>query len=236
MRSVNSARVNPGYVVKTVLIALLMIPFPVSAQEAASPETSDVERFITHLRANFEDIHEVSMRFHMTDPSLGGLIVLQMEWNEGRMTNGSVLENETGSKEEGAALLEAIGKWRIDGIEGPSSLQIPFRIKLVGSDDPAFPQSGILTGSVKNASGTPIHRAQIRFISSDDAETTLDPARTNREGVFIRTLVRPGTWDLECSAEGFETAIIPAVEFEAGTHHVRHFTLQPVSQSPSPPR
>lgn len=229
--TVNRRSNFPARTVLATLITLLLSFGSASfAQETEAADQSDAQRFLSYLRANFEDIHEVSMRYHMTDPSIGGLIVLQMEWEGGKMLDGRVIENETTSQEEGAALLDAIRKWRIDGITGPSTLEIPFRIKLVGSDDPTFPDRGILTGSVRAVDGSPIHQAQVRFSSSAGSDANLRPARTNREGVFIRTLVEPGTWDLECSAEGFEPVRISAVAFGAGTHHIRHFTLKPIEK------
>jgi hypothetical protein len=191
------------------------------------PDPADLQRYRDHLRAHFDDIHDVSMRFHMDDPSLGGLIALRMAWADGRLHSAEVLENETGSDAEAQALIDALGGWQIDGLAGPTAFNAAFRIRLVGSDHPEFPHRAILTGSVRDPSGAPLHGARISF-SPSDAETTdeVPPATANREGIFIRTLIPPGSWDLVCSLEGRESANMDGVSLAAGQHRIIHFTLE----------
>jgi hypothetical protein len=43
-------------------------------------------------------------------------------------------------------------------------------------------------------------------------------AETNREGVFVRTLIPPGTWDLEYSLQGYESTLKEGVTLSAGQH------------------
>ena len=45
---------------------------------------AEVDLFLAHLRAHFDDIHDVSMRFHADDPWIEGTIILGMDWRDGR--------------------------------------------------------------------------------------------------------------------------------------------------------
>lgn len=181
--------------------------------------------FLSFLRQNFEDIHEVSMRFHMVDPSIGGVILLRMTWEDGNLVRGEVVDNQTGSQEEGLAMLEAMRGWTIPDLEGPSTFSVPLRIKLVGSDHPEFRSRAILTGSVKDSSGRPLHRARIVFESESEG-MEVPPASSNREGIFVRTLIPPGRWNVSCWLEGYETVRMNDISLVAGQHQVLHFQLR----------
>jgi hypothetical protein len=189
-----------------------------------SQESSGRDLFLDHLREHFDDIHDVSMRFHMDDPSIGGVIVFRMTWEQGRMVAGEVIENETGNNSEGEAFLSMMGNWTIDGISGPSTFDIPLRIKLVGSDDPAFPERGIVTGSVTAGSDKSIHNAVVSF-EPLQGQAAVPDARSNREGIFVRTLIPAGRWRVTCAAEGFRTSSPEVIELNAGTHRILHFSL-----------
>lgn len=187
----------------------------------------EVAIFLGHLRARFDDIHDVSMRFHAADPSIDGTITLAMIWRDGRLESGEVTGNDTGCEEEGRALLDAVRGWQIAGLVGPARLVVPLRIRLVGRDDPAFPSTGILTGSVRDAGGRPLHRARIRFEPRDPSLARVPDAVTNREGIFVRTLIPPGDWDLVCTADGHREASLTGVRLSAGQHRREDLVLAP---------
>jgi hypothetical protein len=51
-------------------------------------------------------------------------------------------------------------------------------------------------------------------------------AETNREGIFVRTLIPPGTWNLECLLDGYETESKLGVVLSTGQHTRERFTLK----------
>jgi hypothetical protein len=184
---------------------------------------------INHLRDNFDDIHDVSMRFHHLDHRLNGVIGIAMKWEDGRMTFASVAGNETNSQEFADALIANIGKWYIEGLTGPLSIILPLRIKIVGSDDSTFSEKGILTGEITDSDGNPVRGAELHLRSSSNPEDTLANCYSNREGIFVRTLIPVGSWDLECSAPGFDRVLIENIGFEQGDHVRKKITLQKVN-------
>lgn len=223
---------NARRLIAGIAFSILMTTATASDEE---PDPAQVERFMNHLRENFEDIHEVSMRFHMEDPSLAGMIVTSLTWDGGRLVSGEILENETGNDEEARALIEAMRRWQIDGLGPRCTMTIPFRITLVGSDDPLFPESAILTGSVRDVSGTAIGGARILVAPSPTAgrDSLLADAiqiRANREGIYVRTLIPPATWDLTCTKEGYRPAGVAGVKLGPGEHRIEHFTLEPLGE------
>jgi hypothetical protein len=205
----------------------------IGAMQATSPRQATEEEvglFLTHLREHFDDIHDVSMRFHAQDPSISGTVVLELVWNEGRLIDARVISNDTGNEAEGPAMIEAIRPWRIDALQAldvPVRMTIPLRIRLVGSDDPDFPHRAILTGTVRDAAGRPVHRARVEFSARDSSLGPVPPARTSREGIFVRTLIPPGSWDISCVAEGHAPVVLDNVELTAGQHRIEEFTLRP---------
>ena len=202
---------------------------------ATSPREAtreEIDLFFTHLRAHFDDIHDVSMRFHAEDPSIDGTITLAMTWRDGRLEDGEVAGNDTGCEDEGPALLEAVGAWHIEGLDGPARLRIPLRIKLVGSEEPAFPHRAIVTGSVRSAGGRWLHRARVEFVPRDEGVEPVPDALTSREGIFVRTLIPPGSWDLVCTADGHGEEKIAGVRLSAGEHRRADFVMAP-SEAPS---
>jgi len=230
------------FAVLAFTLAVVAAPLVVASDEAAphkpeqsgdapvDPSRAAFDTFISHLRANFEDIHEVSMRFHMSDPTQNGMMVVQMTWGKGRMEAATILSNET-SAEEGEAILDVLRRWRIDELSEPATFVVPFRFRIVGSDDPRYPDMGIVTGRVTGPEGKPIPGAEIELVRDDKS---LEPirARANREGVYVRTLIPPGTWTAVCRAEGLRTAKIAGIELAEGTHRIVRFYLEPVEQVP----
>lgn len=236
---------------RLVLFALLLLaptapspgmdppgPAPVQAtsasarapEEPVDPSREAFQTFIRYLREHFDDIHDVSMRFHMTDPAQNGMMVIQMTWTDGRIEAATVVENET-NEAEAEAILEVLRRWEIAELTGPVTFLVPIRFRIVGSDDPTYPDKGILTGSVTGPDGTAVDGAQIELIPGSDSQEPIR-ARANREGVYVRTLIPPGTWDVVCSAEGFRTSRIAGVTFEKGGHRIVRFYLKPTQTTP----
>ncbi|MEJ2637353.1 MAG: carboxypeptidase-like regulatory domain-containing protein [Calditrichia bacterium] len=190
-------------------------------QSDAKASTNDslcTALLINHLRANFDDIHDVSMRFHHMDHTLNGIIQIQMHWENGIMTAASVAANETGNSEFANALIENIKKWHIKELTGPFDIVLPLRIKIVGSDDSTFSQKGILTGKIFDSDNHPIHNARLTFRSPSNPNDTLRNCYSNREGIFVRTLIPTGSWDVECNATGFQKVILKDISFGKGEH------------------
>lgn len=171
---------------------------------------------INHLRQNFDDIHDVSMRFHHKDHNLNGVIQISMLWENEKMQKGEVIWNETKDESFGKELVEKIKDWKITGLEGPFEIILPLRIRIVGLDDPTFSQKSIVTGIINDNNNKPLHRAKVIFIS-EQGDTT-DFAHSSREGIFVRTLINPGKYRLEFSMEGYETKILPEVILGIGEH------------------
>jgi hypothetical protein len=165
------------------------------------------------------------MRYHLHDPSLGGVIALRMVWEDGRMVKATVEENETGSTEEAAALIEVIRRWAVEGLDG--TFTIPFRITMVGSDDPDFHRLAIVTGTVRDRAKIPLSGATITFTSVGSGAGGVPDGRTNREGIFIRSLIPAGEWTVRCAAPGYRAAIREGVSLESGEHRVLSFVLEP---------
>jgi hypothetical protein len=178
-----------------------------------------------YLRANFADLHDVSMRFHHMDHTIGGIIEFAMSWENGMLTTVAVANNETDNADLAAALIEKFRTWRIEGLDGPFRINLPINIRLVGSDDPLFEERAILTGTVTAVSGEPLHGAEVQFIALRPDEEPVPAARTNREGVFVRTLIPPGEWSLQCTHDGWAPAIIAGVALTAGQHHRERIVL-----------
>jgi len=180
-----------------------------------------------YLRANFADLHDVSMRFHHMDHTIGGMIEFAMSWESGELTTVAVANNETDNADLAAALIEKFRTWRIEGLDGPFRINLPINIRLVGSDDPLFETRAILTGTVTDSGGQPLNGAEVRFIALRAGQEPVPAARTNREGVFVRTLIPPGEWSLQCSHDGWTPVIVAGIALTAGQHHRERIVLTP---------
>jgi hypothetical protein len=188
-------------------------------------DTLNWNTFITHLRENFDDLHDVTMRYHHRDYTINGIVTLWMAWENGRLKSSDVVGNETGSDDLPASLIEKMEDWEIQDLTGPAEITVPVNVKLVGLDHPDFPNTAILTGEVQDAGGNPVHGAMIMI--RPQVAGAVFRAETNREGIFVRTLIPPGTWDLECSHQGYETASKEGVDLAAGEHTRESFVLEP---------
>ena len=171
----------------------------------------------TYLQEHFDDFHDVTMRYHHQDHTINGLVEIKMNWENQVLKSAEVVTNETGSDDLPEALIEKMKGWNIEGLDGPAEITLPVRVKLVGLDDPEFPNTAILTGEVTDQDGNPIPDALIMI--KPQVAGMVYRARTNREGIFVRTLIPPATWDLECSHSGYETVTKEGVSLAAGDHH-----------------
>lgn len=180
---------------------------------------------INHLRNNFDDIHDVSMRFHHLDHRLNGVIQIRMHWENGYMTESSVALNETNNEEFANALIKNIEKWHIKDLTSPFDIVLPFRIKIVGSDDSTFFKKGILTGEIFDIKNNPIKGARLTFRSSNNANDTPRSCYSNREGIFVKTLIPVGSWNIECNAPGFQNVILRNISFGEGEHLRRKISM-----------
>jgi hypothetical protein len=198
------------------------------APGAAANDSIYTVMLIDHLRANFDDIHDVSMRFHHLDHRLNGMIRLRMHWENGRMISSSVALNETNNEDLARALVRNIEKWNIPGLKGPFDIELPLRIRIVGSDDSTFSRKGILTGEIRDDSGRPVRNVRLSFRSAASPGDTLRACYSNREGIFVKTLIPPGEWNVECAAAGYETVTLRNTAFKAGDHIREKITLRSI--------
>jgi len=174
--------------------------------------------FLTYLRNNWDDIHDVIMRFHYEDPELKGKVFIQMDWQNGSLFSASVDSNSTGNPALGKELIESMKKWNISGLADKWITTIPFKTEIVGSNQPEFPECAILTGKVIDTDGNPIQGAKLNLTSLDEINSQPTPVNTNREGIFIKTLIPSGDWSLNCTKDGYSTVTIDKLSFGMGEH------------------
>jgi hypothetical protein len=204
-----------------------LLCLPVLAQAADdSPEASNARLFMGHLRGHWDDIHDVIMRFHNQDPYLRGVARITMDWRHGKLASASVDSNTVGDPALGPALIAAMKGWSIPGMSEGWVATVPFKTEIRGGGDPSFPERGIFTGMVTDVSGTPIHGARLVLAPRDTLQARPDTTYTNREGIFICTLIKPGRWRLECSRDGYIQAIVDTLDFERGRHVRRVINLK----------
>jgi hypothetical protein len=202
---------------------------PEAGQNTSTNDSVYTAMLINHLRSNFDDIHDVSMRFHHLDHRLNGVILFNMHWENGRMTSSSVVKNETNNEEFADALSANIEKWYIKDLTGPFDINLPLRIRIIGSDDPTFPEKGILTGEIFDYDGKPLKDAKLSFQSVVNSSDTLRNCYSNREGIFVMTLIPVGSWNIECTAVGFEKVSLKDISFGKGDHIRKKITLRPLN-------
>lgn len=217
-----------------VMILCILFAGPLSSQtaELSAPDqngdrdSSYTAILIRHLRQNFDDIHDVSMRFHHSDHKLNGRITLHLEWSSARLDTAWVNENETGNPDFARELIKNIGRWEIQEISDRFTIDLPLMIRIVGKDDPTFEQKAILTGRISDASGNPVLRAQIRFASLDTPGDTLVTCFTNREGIFVRTLIPPGNWQISVHHDSHMEYPARKITFSQGEHQRIYINLK----------
>ncbi len=187
--------------------------------------------FVDYLRGNFDDIHDVSMRFHHQDPALNGLISFDLTWRDGRLVSCLVVENETGSPAFAGALVKAMEGWHVTGMESACEFPFSFRIKIVGSDDPTFPEKAIFTGFISDIKGRPVGNARISLAGVSGDDPAMPDGRSNREGIFVRTLIPPGSWNVRISCPGYADFVLDEMDFRAGEHQRIEAVLEELPES-----
>jgi hypothetical protein len=123
------------------------------AEEAAytRADTLNWNLFVGYLQEHFDDFHDVTMRYHHKDHTINGIVEIRMTWEGGLLKSAEVLSNQTGSDDLPESLIEKMRQWEITGLEGPAEITVPVNVKIVGLDDPEFPNTAILTGEVRDA-------------------------------------------------------------------------------------
>jgi hypothetical protein len=192
-----------------------------AAEEAATPgytkaDTLHWNLFVSYLQEHFDDFHDVTMRYHHKDHTINGIVEIRMTWEGGLLKSAEVLSNETGSDDLPESLIEKMRGWEIPGLDGPAEITVPVNVKIVGLDDPEFPNTAILTGEVLDAEGNPLPGVMV--VIKPQVAGMVYRAETNREGIFVRTLIPPGTWDIEYSLQGYEPSVKQGVSLAAGQH------------------
>jgi len=198
-----------------------------SKQNTTNYDSVYTALLIDHLKNNFDDIHDVSMRFHHMDHNLNGIIQIKMYWEKGRMTSSSVGINETNNKDFADALIQKFQKWYIKDLIGPFEISLPFRIKIIGSDDSTFSEKGILTGEIFSNDGEPLNNVRLGFRSVENPSDTLLNCISNREGIFVKTLIPVGNWDIDFFVSGFQKYSLNKVSFQKGNHIRERIILRP---------
>jgi hypothetical protein len=186
------------------------------APGAAAADSASANLLVGHLRTHFDDLHDVTMRFHHKDPTINGMIEIKTTWENSRLKSAETIRNETGSDDLADALIEKLKTWEIEGLIGPFETVIPINVKIVGLDDPKFADCGILTGEVLDEEGSPLQGVMV--VIKPEVAGMVYRAETNREGIFVRTLIPPGAWDVEYSLQGYETLTHEGVRLSAGKH------------------
>jgi len=148
-----------------------------------------------------------------------------MEWVNGRLNSASVDSNSTGNNDIGPAFIVALKKWNIPGLPERWESAIPFRARIVGSESPNFREKGIFMGKVSDRQGRPVEGAMIILRPEDIAGAKQDTITTNREGIFIWTLIEPGLWEIDCIKQGYRLGKTLKVTIEPGIHIIREITI-----------
>jgi len=189
-----------------------------SEQNNATNDSLYTAIMINHLRNNFDDIHDVSMRYHHIDHTLNGIIVIGLHWENGRLRNYSIERNDTDNEKFAIDLAENIENWFIKELVNPFDLNLPLNIQIVGRNDSTFTQKGIFTGKIVDEVGNPINGAKLSFISPNDKNDTLRSVYSNREGIFVKTLIPVGNWNVIFEVEGYDRAVFENIRFKEGEH------------------
>lgn len=200
------------------VLVLLVISFGATQINAQNDENSDQEIFMNHFKQNWDDIHDVIMRYHYEDPWLQGRALINMTWTQGRLEDAEVLENSTGNPGFGIDLIAAMKSWEIKKISGPWSSALPIKTSIKGSEEPDFAEYGILTGKLIDREGKPLSGAGLVLVSTDKTSIKSRALHTNREGIFIETLIFPGTYQLTCNVKGYAPVTIENIVIEKGKH------------------
>ncbi|MBN1340544.1 MAG: carboxypeptidase regulatory-like domain-containing protein [Bacteroidales bacterium] len=202
-----------------VLGISLILSLAVSGQTNHNPpQDPNMKIFMDYFRSHWDDIHDVVMRYHHEDPWMKGTVYVRMEWVHGKLYTAAIDSNSTGNQAFGTALMDVMQKWEIPELTEIWATVLPVRTEIYGSRQPEFNERGILTGTIKASSGEPLAGTRMILIPVEIMNARADTFFSNREGIFIRTLITPGTWKLECSKEGYLNTTIDSLSVEKGVH------------------
>lgn len=215
-----------------LMITLVILSYSQNNEQNQSSAAIDSKQdsvyrsiLIDHLRKNFDDIHDVSMRFHHIDHRLNGRIILYMYWHQGQLDSARVVENQTGNSSFALAFIDKIREWNIPGLKDHFETNLPLMIRIVGLADSTFEQKSIFTGKVTDQNGKPVRNARLDFISVANPADSLRACYTNREGIFVKTLIPAGYWRVTCRHDEFRINNIGDMQFKAGQHHRTELSL-----------
>lgn len=152
------------------------------------------------------------------DPYLKGTVEIKMEWINGKLSNADVKSNNTGSPNFGTALIDAMQNWYIKELPIKWNSMVPFKTEIYGSKNPAFKDCCIFTGKVIQLNGLPVKKARIILNPVLNGEAKADTLYTNREGIFIKTLLKPGKWEVICQNPVVELAEEFQINISVGEH------------------
>lgn len=211
---------------RNIILMLLMLLPAATHLNAQTDTKSEGEIFMDNLRKNWDDIHDVIMRYHYEDPWLKGKVVINMNWQQGTLENGDILENTTGNELFANDLVTVLESWEINELAGPWSSALPIQTTIKGSEDPDFTEYGILTGKILGKDGKPLPGAGLVLVSTDNRSRRSRALHANREGVFIETLIPPGTYRLSCNVKGYKPVTIENILIEKGKHCKRDIDIK----------
>lgn len=195
------------------LLLIILFITPILSQQA-----NYRTHFMNYFNANINDVHNVIMKFHKDNPYMQGTVYCHLTWEKGNLINYSIDSNTTNNSSFAKALIEMFQSWTISRIQDKWQIVLPIKTFIVGSDQPEFNETGIFTGYVYNTLGVPIDEARLIFTSRDYPELTPDTLLTNPEGIFIKTLIKPGRWNVDFYHKDYESKTIRNMKFNKGQH------------------
>jgi len=181
-------------------------------------DDANAKIFTEYFRNHWDDIHDVIMRFHKEDPSLKGIVFIHMVWQNGLLFSATVDSNNTGNQSFAQALMDAMFIWNIPGLSENWAISLPIKTEIMGSNHPEFQERAILTGSVLDINGNPVPGATLILTPTDNLILEPDTFYSNREGIFIRTLIPAGSYSLICTKNGYPNVIIENLSLKKGGH------------------
>jgi hypothetical protein len=176
------------------------------------------EIFMAYLMSRWNDVHDVIMRYHYDDPGLKGVVSINMTWRQGMLSEADIQENTTGNEDYGLALVDVMKSWKITDLKDAWSSTLPIKTTIKGSDHPKFNEYGILTGKVSDKDGNPIPGVQLIMQPNKAVYGKADTLYTNREGIFIQTLIVPASYSIDCYKKGYKPVILKNIKFKKGQH------------------
>jgi len=202
--------------------------------EKVTKQDPAVTIFSDYQHKNWDDIHDVIMRFHCDDPFLAGTAELEMQWEGGKLASSSVKSNTTGNPDFGTSLIEAMKEWHIKDLPSAWNITIPFQTRIYGSDDPDFENCGIFTGKLLGKRGKPFKSAKLILRPVNIKDELADTIPVNREGIFIKTLLKPGKWKIACLFPDGSTEKATTIKISPGEHIMKIIKLAKSKYMSSP--